>query len=391
MIPSRWFSLSTLILAVAGIGCFCLSVLALGIVPGRELAREIEQSPVAESPFTPSQAHGREIYASAGCAYCHTEQVRHTAADQRRWGAPTQAWETRYEVPQLWGTRRVGPDLARESGVRSRDWQLAHLYRPQDIVPGSVMPGYPWLFEGDATRPTQDAQDLVNYLETLGRAHREHFQNADNTAMGDHPARAQPFIPGAAGRMADGMGSVPRGERLYSAHCSSCHGDDGRADTTVARALLPAPADLSAVDYSPASLAGILRHGVIGTAMPAWRDFDDQQLADVVAYVRTLHTPSTLPASDPALLARGATLYAQQCASCHGIEGDGQGPAASVFAPRPFSFQYLTPAPDEIDRVLREGVAGSAMPAFPGLNDEARRALAAYVRTLRRDTPGEAP
>lgn len=387
---SRWFSLSTLILVVAGIGCFCLSVLALGILPGRQLAREIEQSPVTEPAFTPSQTRGRQIYASAGCAYCHTEQVRHTAADQRRWGAPTEAWETRYEVPQLWGTRRVGPDLARESGVRSRDWQLAHLYRPQAIVLGSVMPGYPWLFEGDAAHPTQDAQDLVDYLETLGRARREASEGVD-TASGDHPARAQPFVPGAAGDVPDVSGDVHRGEQRYTAQCSGCHGDDGKGRTDVARALLPAPADLSAFDYSPASLAGILRHGVAGTAMPAWRDFNEQQLADVMAYVRTLHSPVSSPKAEPALLAHGATLYAQQCTSCHGVEGDGQGPASVVFAPRPFSFQYLTPAPDEIERVLRDGIAGSAMPAFPGLTDADRKALAAYVRTLRRDTTEEAP
>ena len=53
----------------------------------------------------------------------------------------------------MWGTRRIGPDLARESRRRPRDWQLAHLWNPRHVVPDSVMPGYPWLFDGSPTRP----------------------------------------------------------------------------------------------------------------------------------------------------------------------------------------------------------------------------------------------
>jgi cbb3-type cytochrome oxidase cytochrome c subunit len=41
------------------------------------------------------------------------------------------------EFPQLWGTRRVGPGLARESGKRSRDWHLTHLWNPRWVVPES--------------------------------------------------------------------------------------------------------------------------------------------------------------------------------------------------------------------------------------------------------------
>src|SRR5207253_5559299 len=92
---------------------------------------------------------------------------RSSDLDVRRFGAPTEAWETKYDYPQLWGTRRIGPDLSREFNVRPRDWQLTHLYNPRLVVQDSVMPPYSWLFNGSPDRPTQEALDVVAYLETL--------------------------------------------------------------------------------------------------------------------------------------------------------------------------------------------------------------------------------
>ena len=100
---------------------------------------------------------------------CHSQLVRFTEDDVRRFGPASQAWESDGDAPQMWGTRRVGPDLAREGGRKSRDWQLAHLWNPRHVVPDSVMPGYPWLFDGSPTRPRPEALDVVNYLESLGR------------------------------------------------------------------------------------------------------------------------------------------------------------------------------------------------------------------------------
>ena len=87
----------------------------------------------------------------------------------RRFGLASQAWETDQEFPQLWGTRRIGPDLARESGKRAHEWHLTHLWNPRWVVPESNMPPYPWLFNGSSLQPTQDALDLVAYLDSLGR------------------------------------------------------------------------------------------------------------------------------------------------------------------------------------------------------------------------------
>lgn len=169
-IRHRVFNSLYLVIFIAGIGFFCLSFYLLGILPGRELQQQIDlQMPPDMADYTPQQLRGRAIYSGEGCGYCHTQQVRFVAEDVARWGAPTQAWETRFDYPQLWGTRRIGPDLARESGVRSNDWQLAQLFNPRFVVPGSVMPGYPWLFDDDVRKPTGDGLALVAYLQVLGR------------------------------------------------------------------------------------------------------------------------------------------------------------------------------------------------------------------------------
>ena len=53
--------------------------------------------------------------------------------------------------------------------MRSADWQFSHLYSPRALVADSVMPAFPWLFDGAPDRPKQEARDLLAYLETLGR------------------------------------------------------------------------------------------------------------------------------------------------------------------------------------------------------------------------------
>src|SRR5271169_5580595 len=162
----RVLRMSYLVAVVAGLGFFALSVLVLGVWPGRVLEEQTRRmSPEHPLALTPGEQRGRVIYGREGCAYCHTQQVRYLRADIARFGAPTLAWETRFDYPHLWGTRRIGADLAREGGTRSEDWHLAHLYAPRNVVADSVMPAYPSLFDGSPDRPRQEARDLVGYLE----------------------------------------------------------------------------------------------------------------------------------------------------------------------------------------------------------------------------------
>ncbi len=170
---NRFLRMSYLVAGLGGIGFFVMSILLLGVWPGQALEEQIRQTqPDRPLPLTASAKRGRAIYAREGCAYCHTQQIRYLAKDVARFGAATLAWETIFDYPHLWGTRRIGPDLSREGSVRSADWQFSHLYAPRTLVVDSVMPAFPWLFDGAPDRPKQEARDLLDYLETLGRESR---------------------------------------------------------------------------------------------------------------------------------------------------------------------------------------------------------------------------
>src|SRR6266404_3708775 len=245
---ARWLETAYGLAFLAGVGFFVLSFVVLGVLPGRALAREIYQTAPSGMPeLTASEARGRIIYGREGCAYCHTQQVRFVPAARARWGQPTEAWETRYEYPQLWGTRRIGPDLARESGVHSDDWQLVHLNDPRAVVAESNMPPFPWLFAGSADHPTQDALDLLAYIQSLGRPRR--------LAGYDSPPE-----PSNAPNLQGGTDPVliERGARLFRENCASCHGFSGHGDGAGAAGLFPRPADLTKVEYSGGRLSRIL-------------------------------------------------------------------------------------------------------------------------------------
>ncbi len=374
----RWLRTAYVMAFVAGLGFFVLSFVVLGVLPGRALAREIRKTAPSSMPeLTASQARGRIIYGREGCAYCHTQQVRFVAADRARWGQPTEAWETRYEYPQLWGTRRIGPDLARESGVHSADWQLVHLNDPRAVVAGSNMPPFPWLFAGSAAHPTQDALDLLAYIQSLGRPRQ--LAGYDSPS---EPSRA-PDLQGSTD-----PALIERGTRLFRENCASCHGSSGRGDgdgaAGGAAGLLPRPANLTMMEYSDGRLSRILWNGVPGSAMPRWNRLSAADLQAVAAYVRTIEASGhggTI--ANTSVLEQGRDLYRQNCTGCHGMEGSGNGPAAGALAPNPTNFHEQRPAKVHALHVLREGVPGTAMPPWEvQMSDAQREAVVAYLDSL---------
>jgi cytochrome c oxidase cbb3-type subunit I/II len=407
-----WLSHAHVIAFGAGVGFFALSFLVLAILPGKELADEIKQvAPVTMPTLTASEQRGRVIYGREGCAYCHTEQIRSLAADVRRFGAPTEAWETKYDYPQLWGTRRIGPDLSREFNIRPRDWQLTHLYNPRLVVRDSVMPPYPWLFKGNANQPTQEGLDLLAYLESLGRARQlsgfdqqaltasVHAATPDMAMASEPSARATPpTVPIAmtggysnsapvlhpASNPDDLQEELSRGGSLFAVNCASCHGSTGKGDGKASASLLPRPANLTAARFSDERLSSVLWNGITGSAMPPWRQLPAEDLRALVAYIDSLHVASASPSTqEPANLAEGKALFAAACASCHGDTGAGNGPAAGALAPAPTNFHLKKPTEDRAWEVLENGVPGTAMPLWKDqLGEGERHALVEYVRSL---------
>lgn len=96
-------------------------------------------------PLSALQIEGRDIYIREGCHVCHTQMVRPLRAETERYGHYSVAEESMYEHPFLWGSKRIGPDLARIGGRYSDDWHQVHLMNPRNVVPDSIMPSYPWL------------------------------------------------------------------------------------------------------------------------------------------------------------------------------------------------------------------------------------------------------
>ena len=376
---------------------FVLSVSLLGVWPARVLAEQTAaMAPESPLPMTASETRGRLIYAREGCGYCHSQQVRYLEADIDRFGAPTLAWETRFDVPHLMGTRRIGPDLSRTSGTRTDNWHFVHLWAPRLVVPDSIMPSYNTLFDGGPDEPTLEARDLVAYLESLGRARELAWPEGDAAARsvaGDdkwsqmafsspvlnaHPARTRPRGGAPDLRAESGSGA---GAALWMRNCAGCHGVEGRGDGPAAEWLKPAPTDLTARQFAPAYIADVLWNGVDGTSMPAWRDHSMADLAALQAVVEEFSTAQAATAISGADLELGAAVYETHCAECHGESGAGDGFAAGQWPVMPADFRGERPSLEEAIRILRNGVEGTSMaPWTDRLDDDELNAVANYVR-----------
>jgi cytochrome c oxidase cbb3-type subunit II len=100
-------------------------------------------------PYTPLELAGRNIYVREGCYNCHSQMIRPLRDEVERYGHYSLAAESMYDRPFQWGSKRTGPDLARVGGKYSDEWHRDHLREPKSVVPGTVMPAYPWLTATD--------------------------------------------------------------------------------------------------------------------------------------------------------------------------------------------------------------------------------------------------
>ena len=133
-------------------------------------------------PYTPLELIGQQIYIRENCNSCHSQQIRPLRDEVERYGHYSLAAESMYDHPFLWGSKRIGPDLARVGGKYSDAWHIAHLNNPRDVVPESIMPTYSFMLNQGA--------DLVS-LKRLMKAERvagvpytdEMIEEAVNDAM----------------------------------------------------------------------------------------------------------------------------------------------------------------------------------------------------------------
>ncbi|MGB1311630.1 MAG: cbb3-type cytochrome c oxidase subunit II [Leucothrix sp.] len=182
------------ILAVMGGALGVLLFALLLIVAGSHLQDWQATASPGVRDYTPQEQHGRDLYVSLGCVYCHTQQVRGKGYPdvERGWGKrPSAPGDYVFDRPHLLGTMRTGPDLHNvASRLPSDIWHFIHLYQPDALVPGSIMPPHRFLFDvvdktdtpsdkrvigtppglipqGKALLASKDAEALVAYLLTL--------------------------------------------------------------------------------------------------------------------------------------------------------------------------------------------------------------------------------
>ena len=129
-------------------------------------------------PYTPLELQGRDLYIREGCVGCHSQMVRPFRSEVERYGDYSKAGEFVYDHPFLWGSKRTGPDLAREgvkgkpfNGGRDDVWHFNHMYDPQGLNEKSIMPRYQWLIKNELDNST--IQDKMRTMVTLGVPYSE--------------------------------------------------------------------------------------------------------------------------------------------------------------------------------------------------------------------------
>lgn len=283
------------------------------------------------------------------------------------------------------------------------DWVFAFNLNPPDFTPHSGE------YVADLTE--RKVRWITGYLMTLG--------------VDDFPY-ARPW-EGPSFASAD----PERGREVYATYCAQCHGLGGQGDGPGAAGLEPRPAaharmsiDALPLDY----LYDVVFYGgkSVGksSSMPDWgTTLSPRQFADVLSYMRatfrgappekgpagaaavcpqprtTQAAPAEMQAArnpleaTPANVAAGETLYRESavpmpCQMCHGDKGDGLGPIAAGFTPRPRNFacaETMNALSDgQLFWIIGHGSPGTGMPAYATLTDPQIWQVVLFVRTFSR-------
>ncbi len=178
--------------------------------------------------------------------------------------------------------------------------------------------------------------------------------------------------------------NLAEGKAIFVKSCASCHGAIGLGDGPAGVALNPKPPAIGTLEHmrgvSPALTYRVLSVGIAGTPMAGYAaTLTPEQRWNVVAYVNSLR-------ASHAQLMEGEGLYAQRCASCHGVAGAGDGMLARSLTRLPPEIGTVAwqveHSDDELAEVVRGGVAGTAMPPSGELTPTQVQSVVAYVRTL---------
>jgi cytochrome c oxidase cbb3-type subunit I/II len=129
-------------------------------------------------PYTPLEVEGRDLYIREGCNNCHSQMVRPFRSETERYGEYSKAGEFVYDDPFLWGSKRTGPDLHRigrgNKNSKSNIWHFNHMYDPEVVSEGSIMPPYPWIIEDELDVSSLEAK--ISALRKLGVPYQDGYE-----------------------------------------------------------------------------------------------------------------------------------------------------------------------------------------------------------------------
>lgn len=317
------------------------------------------------SDYTPLEVLGRGVYIREGCWYCHSQYVRPVAGEELRWGPVSEAGEYAFDLPHLFSTRRIGPDLTRVGLKYADDWHYAHHWDPRLVVPESLMPSFPWLF-ATVRVPVQKAGEDLAFQTTP--ALKPYFTMSEAKPILLYPsATGVTFVKPRA----DGEFPIDGQPQL---------------DLTPFKNHPPAP-DLKTVllVIPTKELVGLVRYvQKLGTNRGAWREvFAPQSLS-----VSVMKIPETED-----IAAHGKHVFEEHCVGCHGVKGDGNGAAATFLFPRPRdftlgAFKFRTtpsgslPTDGDLFRTITRGVRWTAMPTWHEVPESERLAVVQFIKTF---------
>lgn len=169
--PLMMLVLSLVLVAIGGIVEFVPTFLVKSNIPTIESVK----------PYTPLELQGRDIYIREGCYTCHSQMIRPFRDEVSRYGEYSKAGEFVYDHPFQWGSKRTGPDLAREGGKYPDSWHYNHMLEPSSMSPGSIMPTYSWLLDDDIDTASTPAK--IRAMITLGVPYPENYDREANADL----------------------------------------------------------------------------------------------------------------------------------------------------------------------------------------------------------------
>ncbi len=135
-------------------------------------------------PYTPLELQGRDIYVREGCYLCHSQMIRPFRSETERYGEYSKAGEFVYDHPFQWGSKRTGPDLAREGAgnlKKSNGWHFRHLREPSSMSEGSLMPSYAFMLKKELDTSTTAAK--IRAMQTLGVPYPKGYDKIANADL----------------------------------------------------------------------------------------------------------------------------------------------------------------------------------------------------------------